>query len=311
MRRTLKYLSTLLVASLLLGACDASEEKQEETQATPAGLPFPTPPGLMSEAQDRAAYILTHLYDSVSHIDTTLFASEGDREQFFADYFAICKIANEESTRQSMDTYFRMATPAMDSVAISLAHKYCGDLNSPMFDEGLYILVMEEADKAGLLGEAEQIRLADRKKMCSKNKVGEPATNFTFVLPDGKSSSLYKMLKGEYTLLVFYSPDCHTCESVIAYMSQSQRLKSALDKGLEVVYIYPFGDKEEWRTTLSKMPSFGTVGMDEAGTIVGESLYDLRATPSIYLLDKDGRVVLRDANIGLIEEYLVANWIDK
>lgn len=53
---------------------------------------------------------------------------------------------------------------------------------------------------------------------------------------DGKNASLHDV-GSEYTLLVFYSPDCHSCESVIGYMKQSDRLKSAIDKGLRSFYI--------------------------------------------------------------------------
>lgn len=312
MRQSLKYISTLLVAPMLLGACNASkQEQQQESSHTAPGLPFPTPPAMVVDVEGKADYILTHLYDDVTEIDTTLFASSGDREQFFADFFAIAQLANEDALRSSMHQYFQLATPSMDSVATYLVGKYLGDPNSPIFDESSYILMMEEADKAGLLDIADQIRLSDRRELYHKNMVGELAENFSFVQSDGKTRQLYNVVGSEYTLLVFYSPDCHSCESVIGYMKQSDRLKSAIDKGLEILFIYPFEDKEVWQSSLSKMPKFGKVGMDESGVIVSESLYDLRATPTLYLLDGEGRVLLKDAFIDKVEEYLISNWLEK
>ena len=39
-----------------------------------------------------------------------------------------------------------------------------------------------------------------------------------------------------------------------------------------------------------------------------EELYDLRAIPSLYLLDKDKKVLLKDcASVDMVETYLVRN----
>ena len=43
---------------------------------------------------------------------------------------------------------------------------------------------------------------------------------------------------------------------------------------------------------------------DAEQTILNQNLYDLKAIPTLYLLDKDKKVLLKDASVGQIEVYL-------
>lgn len=285
------YPITLLVAIVLLGACSQSKEEEHKTEAK--GIEFPIPPALITEPMDRADYILAHLFDGVTEIDTLLLGSSDEREQFFANYFAINLNASEQARRESIRQFYQLATPSMDSIGMKLVSKYYGEPNSPFFDEESYLLMTEEAEKAGLLDEAEQIRLADRKTLFFRNRVGEKAENFDFVLANGRQTTLYKNVSG-LTLLIFYDPDCDTCHKTLYALSNDSKVKEMVNNGLHVLCIYAFGDEEAWHDHLSELPSFATVGMDKKGVVLGESLYDLKALPTIYLLDEKCRVLMKD-----------------
>ena len=285
------YPITLLVAIVLLGACSQSKKEEQKTEAK--GIEFPKPPALISEPVDRADYILAHLFDGVTEIDTVLMGSADEREQFFANYFAINLNASEQARRETIRQFYQLATPAMDSIGMRLVSKYYGEPNSPFFDEASYLLMTEEAEKAGLLDEAEQIRLADRKALFLRNKVGEKAENFDYVLANGRETSLYNSVS-RLTLLLFYDPECDTCHSTLYALSSDPKVKELVDNGLYILCIYAFGDEESWRHHLSELPPFATAGMDKKGMILSESLYDLKALPTIYLLDENCRVLMKD-----------------
>lgn len=285
------YPITLLVAIVLLGACSQSKKEEQKTEVK--GIELPKPPALITEPVDRADYILTHLFDGLTEIDTVLLGSADEREQFFANYFAIGLNAREQALRGSIRQFYQLATPAMDSIGMRLVSKYYGEPNSPFFDEASYLLMTEEAEKAGLLDEAEQIRLADRKALFNRNRVGEKAEDFDFVLANGRQTTLYNNVSG-LTLLIFYDPDCDTCHKTLYALSNDSKVKEMVKNGLHVLCIYAFGDEEAWHDHLSELPSFAAVGMDKKGVILSESLYDLKALPTIYLLDEDCRVLMKD-----------------
>ena len=56
-----------------------------------------------------------------------------------------------------------------------------------------------------------------------------------------------------------------------------------------------------WKKYLNGMPDNWIIG-DDRRTIVETSLYDLKAMPTLYLLDNEKRVVLKDAPYDIIRK---------
>ena len=77
-------------------------------------------------------------------------------------------------------------------------------------------------------------------------------------------------------------------------------------KKVSVLAIYTEGNHEVWRDNLPKMPEEWIVGTDQE-QIKTEALYDLKAMPVLYLLDKDMNVLLKDASYPIIRNYLKGN----
>lgn len=49
------------------------------------------------------------------------------------------------------------------------------------------------------------------------------------------------------------------------------------------------------------------IGMDESQAIYGKELYDILGFPSMYLLDQDKTVILKDCSLTALEEYFGTN----
>lgn len=297
--------TTLLLVILLVGACDGSKQKKETQRQT--NLSLPKPPALISDRTERAGYMITHVFDNIEEIDTSAFTSIDRREQFLVDLIGIGMDAKEEDRRTSSQLFYRLATPAMDSIYFGLASKYFGEPNSPLYDEASYIIYTEEAEKIGLLTDAEKVRFAERKVLYNKNKVGERAIDFAFVLPNGQKRTLYGMSQAHLTLLVFYDPDCYSCQILLRQLDEDEVIKKAVGEGVQLLCIYPFENTEGWKQQLEEVPDFAIIGHNADSTISDESLYDLKAMPTLYLLDSDCKVILKDANYDEVRQYIINN----
>jgi hypothetical protein len=64
---------------------------------------------------------------------------------------------------------------------------------------------------------------------------------------------------------------------------------------LAVVNVYIDEDIQAWRSYMPIYPEEWYNGFDPDYLIRGEWLYNVRAIPSLYLLDKEKRVILKDA----------------
>lgn len=62
---------------------------------------------------------------------------------------------------------------------------------------------------------------------------------------------------------------------------------------------------DEWRKHLNVFPKKWVNAYDKTFAIKDRQLYDLRAIPTLYLLNKDKTVLLKDATSQAIEEYLL------
>jgi thiol-disulfide isomerase/thioredoxin len=142
-------------------------------------------------------------------------------------------------------------------------------------------------------------------KLLQQNNVGSPAIDFNYLTPAGYKKQMYE-IKTAYTLLYFYSPECNTCKQMKAALESLSVINDKiLKKQLTVLAIYVDKDEKTWLDHLSEMPSTWTQGRDQGEYLYKNRIYDLRAIPTLYLLDQDKKVLLKDCLlISLIEEKL-------
>lgn len=74
---------------------------------------------------------------------------------------------------------------------------------------------------------------------------------------------------------------------------------------MRVLALYPGEDMEEWKACAPEPPSAWLNGRDaSAGLNIKNRLYAIRDIPSLYLLDKNKRVLLKDADYIRLEAWL-------
>ena len=89
-------------------------------------------------------------------------------------------------------------------------------------------------------------------------------------------------------------------------MVGSRLITEAIRSGRMVVLgIYPDKDLGAWRKHAPEMPAQWINGYDAQLAIRDGELYDLQAIPSMYLLDADKKVLIKDlTSVPFLEFYL-------
>lgn len=307
---------------LFFSACgNSSRQKQAETSssvtavqpqaAADAKFPFPEIPTMLTQPEERKAYLMAHYWDDFNFADTALVNNRNVAEQGAADYLAILAdgTLTEDQVKGSLDSFCKglEAQEHARKVFLQMMEDYLYNPNSPFHNEGLYALFLERMLKSEFVDEARKSSLKFSLDLISRNCPGKVATDFVYFLPDGSRHSLAQTrTKNNRLLLVFYDPECPSCHETMQEMVADGMLAEAVKAGkLTVLAVYTEGNQEVWKRTLSDLPQGWTVGSDHE-TVKQGALYDLKAMPSLYLMDGAKRVLLKDAPYAKIREEIAA-----
>ena len=219
-------------------------------------------------------------------------------EQKLVDF--IYSIAEYDSNQRKLaiDHMLREAYREEESYKhfLSLFNHYLYNPNSPMQSDVLYEPVLEFASSHPLGDEAEDFRNKELYELVKKNQPGQVAEEFSALLPSGKKLNLSE-IKSKYTLLFFYEPGCQYCEEVIQHYQSQSIINQLIETGkLTVFAIYPYGELNAWESYQNQFPRSWINGMDKEMKIIKNQLYDIKATPTIYLLDEYKKVIYKDVD---------------
>ena len=271
---------------------------------------LPVIPKELTVPQDRANYLIAHYWGSFDFSDTVYTHLPEITEQAFVNYIEILPHATKSVSYFSIKDMLSKAetcSPVVYTYFLDHYKKYLYDPNSPLRNEEYYIPVLNYVIESDKTRDTERQRAEFDLKLLLKNRVGEKATDIAYTLASGKTERLYD-IKGQYTLLCFYNPDCHACEQVTHYMKESELIDRLVkSRILKIVMIYPDKDLDLWKKHQVNIPESWINGYDKRTEINNKQLYDLKATPTLYLLDKDKNVLLKDADIVKMEIYIRDN----
>lgn len=312
-KKMIKRLPTCILLSILLSlnsACSngqASNPPERKPAAdTITTFVFPAIPATLKSPELRADYLARHYWERTDFADTNYIHHPEVMEQAWVNFIDILRLVPASTGDAALTTLFTQAEKEKKCYLYlaSLADKYLYDPNSPMRNEEMYISVLDAILKSSVMDDAEKIRPQARRELAQKNRVGTKATNFTYTLANGKEGNLYD-IKAAYTLLFINNPGCQACSETIEALKHSPSIcRAVAQKQLQILSIYPDTDLAEWQRHLADFPAAWTNGYDKKQEIERNSLYDLKAIPTLYLLDKDKTVLLKDATAQNIEEYL-------
>lgn len=286
-----------------------AEEAPVAVEQSADSFPFPVIPEVLTSPEDRKTYLLTHYWDQFSFADTTLVNNRDVTEQGFVNFIALLLdgTTSEELTRESLKNWCAgfIGEAHARRVLTQTADDYLFNPNSPFYNEALYGLYLETM--LGVLPQTDAVRSSYQFKLelVRRNNPGDRATDFTYYLPDGTRRTLAATpAKNDRLLLVFYDPECESCHEVLQQMATDASLAEAVQSGqLSVLAVYTEGNEEAWRKALPDMPRGWTVGIDREAVKTG-ALYDLKAMPSLYLLDGKKTVLLKDASYEAVRRSL-------
>ncbi|NDV59601.1 DUF5106 domain-containing protein [Bacteroides sp. 519] len=282
-----------------------SQSETTETQTDSLKFQIPDVPPMYGTPEQRAEYLANHYWDNYDFTDTC-YLNKDITEQAWVDFIQLLNFIQLNEAQNAVKSMYKKAEQKRITFNYftELAEKYLRDPNSPVRNEEYYIPVLETMIASDSLLDMEKIRPKDRLQLALKNRLGTKALDFTYTLANGKQAKMHS-LKSDYILLYFHNPGCHTCGEYTRIMKNSMLINHLLDqKKLTILSIYPDEEVDEWKAHLPELSSSWINGYDKEQELMIKNSYDLKAIPTLYLLDKNKNVLLKDAVIEAVEKYL-------
>ena len=130
------------------------------------------------------------------------------------------------------------------------------------------------------------------------------ANDFTYTLVSGEQHTLYA-LQSDMVLLYFYDPTCEDCHLLMDQLEASNIVNRLInEKQLTVLAVYPEDDTKTWNEYASHIPSQWINGYDKGIKIHTEGIYIINRFPTLYLLDKDKMILMKEMTFAALENEL-------
>lgn len=305
-------MKTLIITLLfgcapLLSACGTAGARPATDTARVAqtnDLQTPQVPDSIFDPVDRADYVLLHFWDSISPQDERMIDAQW-LERNFATYAAQFLYASDYGIDYAVSTLLTQTAAYPDQIKdfARLAHKYLYQRDAETFNPKAFGVWLKYLADTPALADSDRTRYRYMLQALTKNSPGSKAADFTFTTRDGRQRSLHSLTTTPWTLLIFYDPDCETCHDIIERVRNDRKLTGPVRAGqVRVLLVDVADDVDAFRNDAATLPPEWVVGFDTT-RVEDNDIYIFDTTPAIYLLDREGKVMLKDATIDELTDF--------
>lgn len=292
-------IKNFLMSAILCCACLLAPAQQTHD------FPYPSIPDTLRTPDTRAAWLVRHYWDNFNFADTASLARPEWAEQGFVNFIdllpRVTTTIAADGLRLFADRMYKDGAQTMREYFASLADSYLGDETSAMHDDVLYAQFLDVMGANKFASVAERTRNEYMARNLRKNLPGTKAADFDYTDRQGRRHTLHDF-KARYTLLYFYDPDCSHCRQTLERLRDIPQL--TLGTYVRVLAIYPYGYDEHWASADTHFPAEWTDGYSTGGDINAHDIYYIKSMPSIYLLDADKHVVLKNPDLSILGKAL-------
>jgi hypothetical protein len=294
-----KFFFSVLILSLLISCNNTVQNKITDSK----DFNLPNIPVVITDKQEAYKYIALNYWNDFDFADSLAYRQT--TKQIFIEFLNILQCVDLQTILQSVENMMQKAES--NSIAYmrfaDICEQYLYNANSPCRSDELYIPVLQSIIKTNIIAENDRTVAEYRLKMAMKNRTGSQAADFEYTLESGITCKLYD-IKTEFVLLFINNPCCVACKEYIDQIQNSQLIQQLINENLlAVLAVYPDEDLDEWKKYQTQIPAKWINACDKKLTIKNDEIYDLRAIPTLYLLDKNKKVLLKDTFVKSVEKY--------
>ena len=184
-----------------------------------------------------------------------------------------------------------------------------------MGQDAVFVHLFEEYHSKGVsnwLNEKQLTAISNRAYMVMSNLIGEKAADLDMVDTLGKPYHLYDV-NAEYIVVCFWDPTCSHCREEVPRLDSLYRAKWK-QQGVKIYGVLSENEKEKWLKFIQENNLKDWIHVyqtEETKKAITDSqkpsykqLYDITQTPTLYLLDKEKRIIAKKLTLQQMDDLL-------
>lgn len=308
-----RHILPVVLLALSALSCASNGNGNGSKKASVAHFPLVQVPTML-DGEQRVSYMAGHFWDAFfkdagahSSGDTTLVGgiARVEVEQAMANYITLlealplqesCALVEKFTDRMTGIELADTSSSVFEGLS-AIFERYIYDPNSPVRDEDLYTPYARRMAQCSFVDPSKREAYEEDVRLTSLNRRGTKAADFSFMDRRGRHYKLYG-IEAERIILFFSNPGCTACKEIIETLESVPGVDERIGGGeLAVLNIYIDEDITGWLDYMPIYPENWYNGYDDTRSIRADELYNVRAIPSLYLLDRDKNVLMKDVPV--------------
>lgn len=275
-------------------------------------------PVTRQDSLENYQYYKKHYWDGITFMDDRII-----RTPFFLPklerYFREVVSPAPDSTIKDME-YIILLSRSNPEMYKFLLNWLTDEYINPKYmgQDKVFVHLFEKYHSKGItnwLNEKQLTAISNRAYMVMSNLIGEPAANLQMTNMAGIKSPLYN-IKANYIVIAFWDPSCGHCRTEMPRMDSLYKAKWKSEGVKIYAVLSEFKEKDKWQDFIKEhhMEEWTNVyeseaqkkAVEDAKTPSYKQLYDVTQTPTLYLLDKDKRIIAKKLTLEQMDEVLQA-----
>lgn len=258
---------------------------------------YPSAPDDIDGLTERSDYLMEHFWDSFDFSDPAA-VDQNALNDAFNVYATAMRFAEKGNAIASVEKLVKKLKGNQVKLLqfTKSAEETLYGPRAVIWSDEVYVPFIKALTEDKKIPDIRKQRYAMQLELLNRNKIGKKFLYPRLTMRDGRHADFAP--KAPLTLIEFGNPDCDDCQfSKIRLEMAADIVEMVENKELDIVFIVADAvpeDQPEILAAFKDYPKSWSAGICYGG----DDIYDIRNTPSFYLLDKDGKILAKNIDVG-------------
>ena len=282
-----------LLSLPMTGMAQSADNTRHDSQIVISPLfDYPMAPDDLDGLQERSNYLMQHFWDKMDFKQKAS-VDQNALNDAFRVYVTPMQFASATEVNASVD---KVIAQISKNAVLSLQFAKAAEeaLYGPradLWNDEIYLKFIDNVLRCKQIKKERKARYEHVGKQLRNTLRGSVPPEFDYITADGKVSHYHP--NGVITVIEFGDPDCDDCRFSKLKMETNVRFSSLVERGKINVMFIVSDPEEGWEEKLKDYPTLWHVGASESVS----DLYDLRKSPSVYVIDREGKIAVKNVGI--------------